>query len=329
MTVPPPDDTDACQSEPPACPPCPITILDRSLLARPVLGPDVATIDRKASISIQRDEDARARDLGGIEDQRPLFERFHRHLELTEPGIDLLGVFVLTGVLLLQRAVLGEERNVGGAFLVGQRRRIASQTPQTVAIAIGQVGRHLDPLPAFGRECLGLSLKLLGNQPVEEGRVLEPAAVIALKEIAQDDTARRLIGIDTHEDRATIRGRERGLRQHATEGVGLLVSGVLHRVTDLHLMPVVGVHRERHQLLERHAILGIDIEQGRGHGRELQALLDDLRRDEEGSRNLFLALTLFTQGLESAELVERMQGGALHVLRQRVVLGEDLRCSFP
>jgi hypothetical protein len=24
-----------------------------------------------------------------------------------------------------------------------------------------------------------------------------------------------------------------------------------------------------------------------------------------------------------------MQGGALHVLRQRVVLGEDLRCSFP
>jgi hypothetical protein len=34
-------------------------------------------------------------------------------------------------------------------------------------------------------------LKLFGDQPVEQGRVLEPAAVITLEEIAQDDTARR------------------------------------------------------------------------------------------------------------------------------------------
>ena len=226
-------------------PPCPITILDRSLLARLVLG--------------------------GIEDQGPLFERFHRHLELTEPGIDLLGVFVLTGVFLLQRAVLGEERNVGGRFPRRSAAQDRSQTPLTVAIAIGQVGRHLDPLPAFGRECLGLSLKLLGNQPVEEGRLLEPAAVIALKEIAQDDTVRRLIGIDTHEDRATIRGPDRGLGQHPPDGVGLLVSGVLHCVTVLLLTPVAGFDLELLQLFKRHGVLGIDLEQGRGPRRAMSS----------------------------------------------------------
>ena len=49
--------------------------------------------------------------------------------------------------------------------------------------------------------------------------------------------------------------------------------------------------------------------------RELQALLDDLRRDEEGRGDRFFALTLLAQSLESTELVERMQGNALHVLR--------------
>ena len=289
----------------------------------------MTAIDRETAVAIQRDEDAGATNLGWILDQGPLPKRFHRRFEHAQRSVDLLGVFVLAGVFLFQPAILGEERSVGRAFLVCQRRGITSEAPQTVAVAVRQVGRHLDPLPALGRERLGFGLKLLGQQPDQKGRVLQPPTVVASKEIAQSSTARGFIGIDTHEDRATTRGRERGLRQHATEGVGLLVSGVLHRVTDLHLTPVVGVHRERHQLLERHAILGIDIEQGRGHGRELQALLDDLQRDEEGSRNLFLALTLFTQGLESAELVERMQGGALHVLRQRVVLGEDLRCSFP
>ena len=92
---------------------------------------------------------------------------------------------------------------------------------------------------------------------------------------------------------------------------------------------MVRVHREGHQLFQRHAVLGIDLEQGRGHGGELQALLDDLRRDEEGRRDRFLALTFFAQGLECAELVERVQSDALHVLRQRVVLGEDLRRSIP
>ena len=155
---------------------------------------------------IKRDEDARAPDLGRIVDQRPLLELFHRRLELTKPGVDLLGVFVLAGVFLFQRTILGEERSVGRAFLVCHRRGITGQTRQTAAVAIGQVGRDLDPLPAIASERLGLRLKLLGYQPVEHGRALEPTDIIALGEIAQHDTACRLIGIDTDEDRATIRG---------------------------------------------------------------------------------------------------------------------------
>ncbi len=67
-----------------------IVPLDRGLLARLVLGPDIAAIDRETAIPIQRHEDASARNLDRVVDQGPLFERFHRHLELTEPGIDLL-----------------------------------------------------------------------------------------------------------------------------------------------------------------------------------------------------------------------------------------------
>ncbi len=280
-----------------------ITILDRGLLARLVLGPDIAAIDSETAIPIQRDEDARAPDLGRIVDQRPLFERFHRHLELTEQGIDLLGVFVLSGTFLFQRTILGEERSVGRAFLVGHRRGITDETPQTVAVAIGQVGRDLDPLPAFGSERFGFSLKLLGHQPIEKGRVLEPTTIIALEEIAQHNTARGLIGIDTDEDGATIRGPNRALGQHAPDGIGLLVPGVLDRLPDLELTRMIRVHREGHQLFQRHAILGIDLEQGRGHGCKFQALLDDLRRDEERRRDRFLALTFLTQSLKRTELI--------------------------
>ena len=88
-----------------------------------------------------------------------------------------------------------------------------------MAVAVGQVGRDLDLLPAFGGKRLGLRLKLLSDQPVEQDRVLQPATVIALEEIAQHDTARRLTGIDAQEDRAAIRRPDRGLGQHAADRI--------------------------------------------------------------------------------------------------------------
>ena len=149
-------------------------------------------------------------------------------------------------------------------------------------------------------------------------------AVIALEEIAHRDTASRLIGIDTDKDRATIRRPDRGLGQNAPDGVGLLVPGVLHRIPDLFLTREIRVHREGHELFQRHAILGIDLEQGRGHRGEFQPLLHDLRCHEEGCRDRLLTLALLLQCNKGAELIEWMQGDALHVLSQGVVLGQNI-----
>ena len=49
-----------------------------------------------------------------------------------------------------------------------------------MAVAIGQGERDLDPFPTFGRDRFGFSLKLLANQTIQQGRVFQPAAVIAL-----------------------------------------------------------------------------------------------------------------------------------------------------
>ena len=87
---------------------------------------------------------------------------------------------------------------------------------------------------------------------------------------------------------------------------------------------MVWIDSEGHQLLQRHFILGIKVEQGRGHGGEFRALLDHLWRDEEGGCDLFVAPILLPQRHEGAELIERMQGSALHVLSKRVVFGVQL-----
>ena len=77
----------------------------------------------------------------------------------------------------------------------------------------------------------------------------------------------------------------------------------MDHIPDLNLTRVIGVHGEGHELLQRHAILGIDLKQGRGDGSEFQALFHDLRRDEEGSRNFLIALALFAQRHNGTELV--------------------------
>lgn len=40
-----------------------------------------------------------------------------------------------------------------------------------------------DPLPAFGRDRLGLGLQLLGDEAIEQRHILQPAAVIVLEQI--------------------------------------------------------------------------------------------------------------------------------------------------
>ena len=54
--------------------------------------------------------------------------------------------------------------------------------------------RDLDPFPSLGADCFRLAFQLLGDQAIDERDILQPAAVIALKKIAQDDAAGLFVG---------------------------------------------------------------------------------------------------------------------------------------
>ncbi len=69
---------------------------------------------------------------------------------------------------------------------------------------------------------------------------------------------------------------------------------------------VIG-NRERHQLIERHGLSGIEVKELRRDGDELQPLLDDGRADEEPSRDVLFAQSLLARSLECAELVRRVE----------------------
>jgi hypothetical protein len=97
-------------------------------------------------------------------------------------------------------------REPSRTFIIRHWRRITGQSPQRVVVATGQAKRGLDPFPAFNRSRLSFSLNLdfLRHQPIERGRVLQPATIIALKEIMQHRATRGFIGINTDKDRAPV-----------------------------------------------------------------------------------------------------------------------------
>ena len=74
---------------------------------------------------------------------------------------------------------------------------------------------------------------------------------------------------------------------------------------------MIGRDREGYELLERHAVLGIDGEQLLEDRGEPQSLLHHGDRGEEGRGNILLRLPLLAQGLEGLELVERMERSTL------------------
>ena len=86
-----------------------------------------------------------------------------------------------------------------------------------------------------------------------------------LEQVAQNAATRLLIGVEPDELRAAIGGADGLLRQHAPDLVRLIIAGATDVLPDLLLSRMVGRDRERHELLERHAIFGIDLVQLRRH----------------------------------------------------------------
>ena len=87
---------------------------------------------------------------------------------------------------------------------------------------------------------------------------------------------------------------------------------------------MIGTDREAHQLVERHAVLGVNVEKLGRHGGEPQPLLDHIDADEKSRGDLLLALSFLAQRQKRPELVERMQRRALDVLGETVLLWRSL-----
>ena len=61
----------------------------------------------------------------------------------------------------------------------------ALQFTQAAGVAVGEIDGHRNPLPAFLGDRLGLGFQLFGDETIEQGDVLKPAAVVMLEQIAQ------------------------------------------------------------------------------------------------------------------------------------------------
>jgi hypothetical protein len=118
-----------------------------------------------------------------------------------------------------------------------------------------------EPLPAVAANGLGLSLELLDYQAVEQRRVLEPAAIVVLEEVAQHDATGRFIGVDADVPRPLVGHADRAFGKLAADVIRLLVVGAGERLPNLLLARVVVGDRECDQLLQGHAVLGIDVEE--------------------------------------------------------------------
>lgn len=86
---------------------------------------------------------------------------------------------------------------------------------------------------------------------------------------------------------------------------------------------------EGRELLQRFAIFGADLKQGRGGRGQFEEPLHDLRRHEEGNSNLWIDQPLFAQRHKRTEPDERGQEDALHVASKRIVLCEDRGPRIP
>ena len=182
-----------------------------------VLRPHIAALDMQAAVGADADEDAGTRDLRRIVDHGPILKLAHRRLDLAQACVDLLRDFLGVSVLLLQLVQLRLESVARFGLLLRQRHLLAAQPAQPIGVAVGEVGGDLDPLPSLGADALRLPLQLCGDQPVEQRRVLQPAAVVGLEQVAQDDAAGHLIVGDADEPCAPVGGPHRILREHPAD----------------------------------------------------------------------------------------------------------------
>ncbi len=220
---------------------------DRQLVLRPYVAP----LNLQGARAVDANERAGARDLIRFECDGPILKRAEHRLDLSHAPIDLFRQVLDVAVLVLKPVVFFAQR-VPCRFLLGRERHdVAAKLAQPEMVAVGEVGRDLDPLPALGRHRLRLALELLDRELVEQTGILQPASVVALEQVAHHGAASLFIGVDADEQRALVSRTHRAFGQHAPDDIGFLRVRLAQPVVRLLLPLVVAVDRERHQLVER------------------------------------------------------------------------------
>ncbi|MGY4447509.1 hypothetical protein ACVWZR_002169 [Bradyrhizobium sp. i1.3.1] len=187
---------------------------------------------------------------------------------------------------------------------------------------VGEFDGGRNPLPAFGCNRLGFGFELFCHETIQQSDVQEPAAVIVLEQIPQNAATSLLVSIQPNELNAAI-GRAHGiLREHSPDLIGFIIAGSADALPDLLLPGVVGANREGHELLECHAVFGVDVVELWRHGGKPKSLLHDGRCHEVPGSDILLGQAGATQGLEGSKLIERMKPYPLIIFRKRVVFSD-------
>jgi hypothetical protein len=80
--------------------------------------------------------------------------------------------------LLLKPIKLGFECIAARNFLVSEIDGVSVEPAQASGVAVREVGRNRDPLPALGPQLLCLGLELFDDQTIEQRRILQPIALM-------------------------------------------------------------------------------------------------------------------------------------------------------
>ena len=188
-------------------------------------------------------------------------------------------------------------------------------------MAVRQVNRGLDPFPAFATDVARSGAQFVGHELVEKRRILHPATIVAVEQVAHDISTSGFVSGNPDKLRAPIPHIDTVFGQHPPNGMRLDMLAKPRVRPDMLLPCVIAADAERHQLIERHPVLAVNVEQGARHRSKAQPLFDDVDGCEEAGGDFFFGGASITQLLERPELVERMERHPHGVFNQGILLG--------
>jgi len=100
-------------------------------------------------------------------------------------------------------------------------------------VTVGEIHGNRNPFPAFLGDGLGLCCELFGDKTIKQSDVLQPTAIIMLKEVALDGTARLFVASNSNEASTTIRCADSMFRQRSANLLGLIITRATGILPDL------------------------------------------------------------------------------------------------